>query len=84
MSPRYSRQEVIAKMRKELKTGRPLYALIAGSGISAKFAEAGEADLIYTYPLAKYRMAGLSSLAGYLPVCDSNATRLEKSASPES
>ncbi len=34
-------------------------------------------DLISTYPIAKYRMAGLSSMAAYLPLCDSNQTTLE-------
>lgn len=77
MPPSYTREEVIARFKKELEAGRPLYTVGAGTGISAKFAEAGGADLITTYPIAKFRMAGHSSLAGYLPLCDSNATTLE-------
>jgi len=64
-------------MRKEIEASRPIYTIGAGTGISAKFAEAGGADLISTYPIAKFRMMGHSSLAGYLPLCDSNATTLE-------
>ena len=77
MPPTYTREEVIARFKEELEAGRPLYTVGAGTGISAKFAEAGGADLITTYPIAKYRMAGRSSLAGYLPLCDSNAATLE-------
>ncbi len=77
MAPQYSRLQVLARMRAELAAGRPLYTIGAGTGISAKFAEAGGADLISTYPIAKFRMMGHSSLAGYLPLCDSNATTLE-------
>ncbi|MFQ5962481.1 MAG: phosphoenolpyruvate hydrolase family protein, partial [Candidatus Methylomirabilales bacterium] len=66
-----------ARMKKTREAGRPLYTVGAGTGISAKFVEAGGADLVSTYPIAKYRMAGLSSMAGYLPLCDSNATTLE-------
>jgi predicted TIM-barrel enzyme len=77
MAPRYNREQVRARMRTEIQAGRPIYTIGAGTGISAKFAEAGGADLISTYPIAKYRMMGHSSLAGYLPLCDSNATTLE-------
>ncbi|MFN2217392.1 MAG: phosphoenolpyruvate hydrolase family protein [Anaerolineae bacterium] len=77
MAPRYNREQVLARMRTEIQAGRPIYTIGAGTGISAKFAEAGGADLISTYPIAKFRMMGHSSLAGYLPLCDSNATTLE-------
>jgi predicted TIM-barrel enzyme len=77
MAPRLDREQVVARMKQQVSEGRPLYTIGAGTGISAKFAEAGGADLISTYPIAKYRMAGRSSLAGYLPLCDSNATTLE-------
>lgn len=77
MANRYNRLEVIARMREELEKGKPLYTVGVGTGISGKFVEAGGADLVSTYPIAKYRMAGLSSMSGYLPLCDSNATTLE-------
>jgi predicted TIM-barrel enzyme len=77
MAPRYTRQEVITRLKKEVQAGRPIYTVGTGTGISAKFAEAGGADIVTTYPIAKFRMMGHSSLAGYLPLCDSNATTLE-------
>jgi predicted TIM-barrel enzyme len=44
----------------------------AGAGISAKFAEAGGADLIIIYNSGRYRMAGRGSCAGLLPYGDAN------------
>jgi predicted TIM-barrel enzyme len=37
----------------------------------------GGADLVTTHCLAYFRMQGLSSMAGYLPICDANALTLE-------
>ena len=48
-------------------------AVGAGIGLSAKFAEAGGADLIIIYNSGLYRMDGLSSIAGYMPFGDANA-----------
>lgn len=77
MAKRYSREEVIERLKSELGRGRCLFAVVAGSGISAKFTEAGGADLIMAYGGAKFRMAGLGSMCGYLPIYDANATILE-------
>jgi predicted TIM-barrel enzyme len=77
MAIQYTSQQVVERMRQEIAASRPIYTVGAGTGISAKFVEAGGGDLISTYPIAKFRMTGLSSMAGYLPLCDSNATTLE-------
>jgi predicted TIM-barrel enzyme len=37
----------------------------------------GGAHLVTTHSLAYFRMQGLSSMAGYLPICDANALTLE-------
>jgi predicted TIM-barrel enzyme len=37
----------------------------------------GGADMVTTHCLAYFRMQGLSSMAGYLPICDANALTLE-------
>jgi predicted TIM-barrel enzyme len=49
----------------------------AGTGLSAKCAEAGGADLIIIYNSGRYRMAGRGSLAGLMPYGDANAIVLE-------
>ena len=37
----------------------------------------GGASMVTTHALAYFRMQGLSSMAGYLPICDANALTLE-------
>jgi len=57
--------------------GTPLLGAGAGTGISAKCAEAAGADLIIIYNSGRYRMAGRGSLAGLMPYGDANAIVLE-------
>lgn len=77
MPGRYTRGDVIDRLRASIDDGEPIYTVGVGTGISAKFSERGGADLLSTYPIAKYRMTGFSSMSGYLPICDSNGTTLE-------
>jgi predicted TIM-barrel enzyme len=49
----------------------------AGTGLSAKCAEAGGADLIIIYNSGRFRMAGRGSLAGIMPYGDANAIVLD-------
>jgi len=77
MVKRFERQEIMARLKAEIDEGRALFDAFAGTGISAKFAEVGGADMITTHILARFRMAGLSSMAGYLSIADANAVTLE-------
>jgi len=77
MSGKFSREEAVARLRAERDAGRAVYDALCGSGITAKFAARGGADLVTTFNLAYYRMQGLSSMAGYLPIGDANAITLE-------
>ena len=70
---RYTRAEVLKRLRAQIEQGRTLVGAGAGTGISAKFAEAGGADLIIIYNSGRYRMAGHGSLAGLLAFGDANA-----------
>ncbi|SPE20806.1 conserved hypothetical protein [Candidatus Sulfotelmatomonas gaucii] len=67
------RDEYMARLRQVVKSGRPLIGAGAGTGMSAKCAEAGGADLIIIYNSGRYRMAGRGSLAGLLAYGDANA-----------
>jgi predicted TIM-barrel enzyme len=49
----------------------------AGTGLSAKCAEAGGADMIIVYNSGRFRMAGRGSLAGLMPYGDANAIVLD-------
>ena len=70
---RYPRDEVLARLQAQVTAGSPVVGAGAGTGISAKFAEAGGADLIIIYNSGRFRMAGHGSLAGLLAYGDANA-----------
>jgi predicted TIM-barrel enzyme len=72
-----TRQEALERLRAEVAEGRPIIGAGAGTGLSAKCAEAGGADLIIIYNSGRYRMAGRGSLAGLLPYGDANAIVVE-------
>ncbi len=64
---------ILDGLRRQVAAGRPIVGCGAGTGISAKSAEAGGADLIIIYNSGRYRMAGRGSLAGLMPYGDANA-----------
>jgi predicted TIM-barrel enzyme len=72
MAIRYARAECLARLRAEIEAGRSLLMTGAGNGIAAKFIERGGADLIGVYNTGYFRMQGYGSLAGMLPILDSN------------
>ncbi len=63
---RWKREEILSRFRQKIAAGKPIVGAGAGTGISAKFAEAGGADLIIIYNSGRFRMAGHGSLAGVL------------------
>jgi len=72
-----TRSEILARLRRKIAEGKPIIGGGAGTGISAKFEEAGGIDLIVIYNSGRFRMAGHGSLAGLLPFGDANAIVME-------
>jgi len=75
-----NRREVLERLRATVAEGRPVIGAGAGTGLSAKCAEAGGVDLIIIYNSGRYRMAGRGSLAGLLPYGDANQIVVEMAA----
>lgn len=73
----FTRDEVLKRLHDQVKAGKPIIGTGAGTGISAKFEEAGGTDLIIIYNSGRYRMAGRGSLAGLLAFGDANAIVME-------
>lgn len=71
------RQEILRRLRAQVAAGTPIVGCGAGTGISAKMAEAGGCDLIIIYNSGRYRMAGRGSLAGLLAYGDANGIVVE-------
>ena len=75
-----TRQDVLDRLQQQVTKRAPIVGCGAGTGISAKCAEAGGADLIIIYNSGRYRMAGRGSLAGLMPYGDANAIVMEMAA----
>jgi predicted TIM-barrel enzyme len=67
------RDEALARLREQVSSGRPIIGAGAGTGLSAKCAQDGGADLIIIYNSGRFRMAGRGSLSGMMPYGDANA-----------
>jgi len=72
-----SRTSILQRFREKIAAGKPIIGGGAGTGISAKFEEAGGIDLIVIYNSGRFRMAGHGSLAGLMPYGDANAIVME-------
>ena len=73
----FSRDKIVRCLKQTINDGRPIIIAGAGTGISAKFEEAGGVDLIVLYNSGKFRMADQSSIAGLMPYGDANAIVME-------
>ena len=71
--PFIDRDAALERLRARVAAAEPIIGAGAGTGISARFAEEGGADLIIIYNSGRFRMAGHGSLAGLLPFGDANA-----------
>src|SRR5918994_120214 len=68
----FSRDDILQRLRAQVKAGQPIVGGGAGTGLSAKCAEAGGIDLIIIYNSGRFRMAGRGSLSGMMPYGDAN------------
>jgi len=73
----FSRSECLERLKAVVGAGQCVIGSGAGTGLSAKCAEAGGADLIVVYNSGRFRMAGCGSLAGLMPYGDANAIVME-------
>jgi predicted TIM-barrel enzyme len=67
-----TRADILTTLRQHVATGRPIIGGGAGTGLSAKCAEAGGIDLLIIYNSGRFRMAGRGSLSGMMPYGDAN------------
>lgn len=77
--PRFTRQEILEKLRAKVAGRRPIVGGGAGTGLSAKCQENGGVDLLIIYNSGRYRMAGRGSLAGLLAYGNANDIVVEMS-----
>jgi predicted TIM-barrel enzyme len=68
----------VKRLREQVATGRAILMFGAGTGLTARCAELGGADLIGIYSTAFYRMQGKPSLLAWLPYADVNAELMRR------
>src|SRR5580692_7744961 len=73
----FTRDECLQRLRAQVAADKPIIGGGAGTGISAKCAEAGGIDLIIIYNSGRFRMAGRGSLSGMMPYGDANQIVVE-------
>lgn len=67
-----TRSEIIEEFKNEVKNGKILVGVGAGTGITAKCSEAADVDMLIIYNSGRFRMAGRGSLSGLLAYGDAN------------
>jgi predicted TIM-barrel enzyme len=68
----FTREHCLQLLHAQVTAGKPIIGGGAGTGLSAKCAEAGGIDLIILYNSGRFRMAGRGSLSGLMPYGDAN------------
>ncbi|WP_294522014.1 phosphoenolpyruvate hydrolase family protein [uncultured Anaerovibrio sp.] len=68
-----TRAEIIEDFRNQVKQGKILVGVGAGTGITAKCSEKADVDMLIIYNSGRFRMAGRGSLSGLLSYGDANA-----------
>jgi predicted TIM-barrel enzyme len=74
---RFTRIEILERLRAVRERGEPIVMAGAGIGLVAKAADRAGIDILMTYNTGPFRMDGHGSLAGYLAYGDANAITLE-------
>ena len=77
MAKRYKAQEVVERLRKQIKAGKPLIMPNCGMGLSGTLQEKGGSDIICISPTSWWRLKGQGSLAAFLPYSDVNEVVFE-------
>lgn len=77
MPAKFSRQEILARLKQQIDARKSILAVGAGNGLVARCAEKGGADLVIVYSSGAFRSNGLPSFIASMPVGDANAIAVE-------
>ena len=72
MTKRYTREELVSRLKKTLRERKPIIVAGAGDGFTAKLEEKGGVDIIGVYNSGRFRHFGAGSLCGLMPVGQNN------------
>jgi predicted TIM-barrel enzyme len=75
--PRTSRAQILAKLKKKVKSRVPVFIASAGSGLVAKLLESAGVDCVNTFSGARLRANGMGTMSMLWPILDSNRQTLD-------
>lgn len=67
-----NKETILATLHERIREGKPIIVTAAGAGLIARLEEKSGADMIVVYNSGRYRMNGIASIAGNLPIGDAN------------
>lgn len=67
-----NRETILNALKEKVRNGEPIIVTAAGAGLIARLEEKSGADMIVVYNSGRYRMNGIASIAGNLPIGDAN------------
>jgi predicted TIM-barrel enzyme len=73
----YQRAEIKAHLKREVEAKRAIFCARCATGLAARYAEEGGADLLVTYALARWNQMGFGGGVGLAPFGDGNALAFE-------
>ncbi|MBN8943028.1 MAG: phosphoenolpyruvate hydrolase family protein [Rhizobiales bacterium] len=77
MSRKFKRADILARLNTQIEQHRSVLVVGAGNGLVARCAEDAGADLVVVYNSGYFRLNGLPSMVGNLPVGDANQIMLD-------
>lgn len=73
----FEKEDIVKNLKNQIRINKHIIGVAVGSGLSAKSAEKGGADIILTLSSGKFRQMGIGSLAGWMPFSNSNELVME-------
>ncbi len=73
----FKKEYIINNLKNQILVNKHIIGVAVGSGLSAKYAEKGGADIILALSSGRFRQMGIGSLAGWMPFSNSNELVME-------
>src|SRR6266498_4088207 len=73
----FQRDQIIQRLQRQVAEKRAIFCARCATGVAARYAEEGGADLIVTYALARWQQMGFAGGIGLAPFADGNALAFE-------
>lgn len=73
----FRKGHIIENLKNQILLNKHIIGVAVGSGLSAKYAEKGGADIILALSSGRFRQMGIGSLAGWMPFSNSNELVME-------